>query len=151
MIRMVYSNTEQRGDLDRTGGGNFVDDLDLETAVLISWFTERRLEPGDDGADSLDYSGGWWGDSYAEIEGDKIGSRLWRLRREVATQSNLNKAKIWGEEPLQWMLEDGVAESITVTAERGKTPIDLLLGVDIQKPDDAGRWSAVWEIQLNAL
>jgi phage gp46-like protein len=150
MIRMVYSNDDQRGDLSRPDGTNFETGLDLETAVLISWFTERRLEPGDDGAESLDYSGGWWGDSYG-VEGDRWGSRFWRLARQKATQDNISNAKIWAEEALAWMIEDGVTPAITVETERGVTPNDLLIKVEIERPSAGGKWEAQWELQLDAL
>lgn len=147
---MVYNNTLQYGDLDRTGGRNLVDDLDLETAVQISILTERRVEPGDEYFDIVGYKGGWWGD-VAGGSNDQTGSRLWLLRREKTTESNLNQARIYIEECLQWLLDDGVATEIVVTTKRGVTPADLRFGITIQRPADTGIWARTWDIQLNAL
>lgn len=150
MIRMFYDNDLQYGDLDRTGGGNFVDDLDLETAVQISLFTERRLETDDEGYQTLGYRGGYWGDIV--LDGDrKLGSRLWTLRRGKATQHNILLAKEYATEALQWMIDDGVCTKIVTSASRGAGLIDLRLGVDVYRPDVLGLWSHVWEVQFNAL
>jgi len=149
MIRMLYDNVLQYGDLDRTGGKNLVDDLDLETAVLISIFTERRVESGDEHDGTMFYKGGWWADAVDGV--DRIGSRLWLLRREKTTVSNLNKAKTYLEECLRWMLDDGVAKTITVTTARGAKPVDLKFSIDIERPGALGVWSRVWEVQLNDL
>jgi len=150
MIRMLYDNVLQYGDLDRTGDLNLVDDLDLETAVLISIFTERRVEPGDEHSDTLTYKGGWWGNA---IDGgtDKIGSRMWLLAREKATVSNVNKARVYLEECLKWLLDDGVAKSVVVTTVRGAKPVDLQFTIDIARPGDTTLWTRAWEIQLDAL
>ena len=140
MIQMTYDNVAQEGDLVRINK-QFVDDLDLETAVLISIFTERRVEPGDEYSEINGYKGGWWGDAFEEVEGDKIGSRMWLLRREKATLSNVNLARIYIEESLQWFLDDGVAETVVVTTSRGKGPVDLSFTVEILRPDVLNRWA----------
>lgn len=150
MIRMIYDNTNQRGDLDRTGGQNFVDDLDLETAVLISILTERRVEEGDEFSDTTFYKGGWWGDASDDL-GDNIGSRMWLLRREKMTQANVNKARVYLEECLQWMLDDEVTDEIVVTTSRGSTPVDLRFTIDISRPADTAQWTRTWEIQFDEL
>lgn len=150
MIRMVYDNALQYGDLDRTGGINLVDDLDLETAVQISILTERRAEPDDEYTNSYGYKGGWWGDDSDSVK-DRIGSRLWLLRREKATIANLNRAKTYLEECLQWLLDDGVALSVEVTTYRGTTPVDLGFAINITRPGETNRWSRVWEVQLDEL
>lgn len=151
MIQMTYDNVAQRGDLVRTGGGNLIDDLDLETAVLISIFTERRVEDGDEFSDTTGYKGGYWGDATEDIQGDKIGSRMWLLKREKATLSNVNQARVYIEESLAWMLEDGVAETVVVTTSRGVAPVDLNFTVEILRPNELEPWARTWEIQLNDL
>ncbi|MCK5602852.1 phage GP46 family protein [Candidatus Pacearchaeota archaeon] len=150
MLKMVYDNETQRGDLDRTGGNNFIEGLDLETAVLISVFTDRRAEPSDEYGKTNHYKGGWWG-SITELIGREMGSRLWLLRREKLTQSNLNLAKAYLEECLQWMLDDSVAESIVVTTWRGNTPTLLCFKIEIERPGDVSPWARAWEIQTDAL
>jgi phage gp46-like protein len=89
---------------------------DLPRAVLISLFTWRRANPDDDlpGKDKF----GWWGDTYPEIVNDRIGSRLWLLSRAKLTRQTVLKAKEYAEEALQWLIDDGVADGVTVEAER---------------------------------
>lgn len=149
MIRMVYDNVAQYGDLDRTGDKNLIDDLDLETAVQISILTEARAKPGDEPAGILGYQGGWWGDA-ADGVGDSIGSRMWLLRRAKATNANINRAREYLEECLQWMIQDGVTASpIMVATWRGKTPISLGYSIKIERPNALGPWSRAWETQFN--
>lgn len=88
----------------------------LPRAVIISLFSWRRAERGDllPSTDRM----GWWGDTYPPAENDRIGSRLWLLTREKITAETLARAKEYAEEALQWMLDDKVAESVTVEVER---------------------------------
>lgn len=88
----------------------------LVRAVVVSLFTWRRANP-DDELPASDLMG-WWGDSYAEIAGDKIGSRLWLLSRSTLTQDTLRRAQEYATEALQWLLDDQVATSVTVTSSR---------------------------------
>ena len=116
----------------------------LERAVIISIFAWRRANPDDTlpGSEKM----GWWGDTYPEIENDRIGSRLWLLTREKITQTTLIKAREYVEEALQWLIDDRIAESIDVRVER--------LGIDtiavstiIKKPKENEtniRFVTVW-------
>jgi phage gp46-like protein len=136
-------------DLERDGENILSSDL-LNTAVLISLFTHRKALPDDPLPDeqSRDREG-WWADSYAENE-DIIGSRLWLLRRSKATQNTLNQAKIYAEEALQWLIDDGVAKSVTVEVEaQGEV---LAFKVSILRTDKfSSKWDAVWNAHIAEL
>ena len=151
MIALVYDNTTQLSDLVRDGGTLGTDE-GLETAVLISLFTRRRALPDDVLPDPLGNNrGGWWGDLYPDVEGDLIGSRLWLLSRSKTTQTVMNQAKIYAEEALQWMVEDGVATSVTVIVERHAAGV-LAFQVSILKPTEpAARWVRTWQAHLDEL
>ena len=56
---------------------------------------------------------GWWADDPTH----PIGSRLWLLSRSKRTDATLNSAIAYVEEALAWMLEDGVASKVEVSAE----------------------------------
>lgn len=117
----------------------------LERAVIISLFTWRRADPDDKLPGSAKY--GWWGDTYAEVKGDRIGSKLWLLMRSKLTNEVLAQAKEYAEESLQWLIEDRVATSVTVAVERGGLG-QLNLKVIIAKPDKSElnlRFQNVWE------
>ena len=85
---------------------------DLETAVLISLFSDRQASADDIIPDFSGNRRGWWGDLGATIP---IGSRLWLLSREKLTQSVANRAKTYITEALQWLITDGVAAQINVS------------------------------------
>lgn len=105
---------------------------DLLTAVTISIFTDRRAEPDD--VTEGENRGGWWGDTFPEVEGDKIGSRLWLLAREKQTDQTLTRAREYVLESLQWMLDDGVASSVEVETEWIREQV-MGCGVAITRPD----------------
>lgn len=104
---------------------------DLTSAVIISLFCNRLADPNDDfeGTDRM----GWWGDTFATVNGSLIGSRLWELRRQKATQTVADLARQYCLEALQWLIEDGVAESVEVQTEIINL-YTLAIGVQIFKP-----------------
>ena len=93
-----------------------VPDEPLVRAVIVSLFTWRRANP-DDELPSTDLMG-WWGDSYADVQGDRIGSRFWLLSRAVLTADTVRRAEEYVREALQWLLDDQVATSLQVSAQR---------------------------------
>ncbi|MDO5531430.1 phage GP46 family protein [Sutterella sp.] len=121
------------------------EDNELAQAVLISLFSWRKS--ADDDGVAAPGRMGWWGDSYAQVEGDRIGSRLWLLQREKLTESALRKAEAYAEEALQWLIDDAIVGSVEVMAERGETE-RLDLSVTLYKPDDtqalSARFQDVW-------
>jgi len=95
------------GDLEADGG--------LQTAVTISLFTERRVTD-EQLPDLATSKKGWWGDMFPDVDQDKIGSRLWTLERAKRTTETLRRYEDYSKEALEWMLEDGVASTISVAA-----------------------------------
>jgi phage gp46-like protein len=109
---------------------DFEKDGGLETAVMISLFTDRRSQDDDILPDpNSNDRRGWWGDLIKPYsEGDQIGSRLWLLNREKTSISTLQRAKQYVEESIQWLIDDGYAEKIEVEVERKGTPGNDILG-----------------------
>lgn len=101
------------GDWQLSGPALGADD-GLETAVVLSLFTDRLAADGE--APTADRRG-WWGDAYAEVAGDRIGSRLWLLMRAKQTAQVLAQAELYCREALQWLIDDGVASAVDVAAE----------------------------------
>lgn len=98
-------------------GASLAQDDGLETAIVISLFTDRRANDDDVLPSGGDDRRGWWGDTFAEVDGDRIGSRLWLLAREKQLPEVLVRAKQYAEEALQWLIDDGIARAVYVTAE----------------------------------
>jgi phage gp46-like protein len=87
---------------------------DLETAAIISLFTDRLALPDDRLPDPADADRrGWWADYGADYP---IGSRLWLISREKQTEDVRQRAEDYCREALQWMLDDDVADSVDVVA-----------------------------------
>jgi len=98
----------------------------LTRAVIISLFTWRRAESGDD----TDTAAGWWGDTYPPVQNDRIGSRLYLLRREKLTNKTPEQARAYIRQALQWLVDDGVAARVDVSAERtGITTLSVSVAV----------------------
>lgn len=89
-------------------------DETLETAVIISLFTDRRARPDHELPGQNDSKRGWWGDALSDIEGDETGSWLWHLYREKATDETLNRAREYALDALQWLLHDRIASHVNV-------------------------------------
>jgi phage gp46-like protein len=101
---------------DLTHGGHLETDPSLRTCVLISLLTEARANAEDlPAGQSL---GGWWGDSYPDVPGYKLGGRVWVLARGRATPETLILIEQAARAALQWMIDDGIAESVQVTTTR---------------------------------
>lgn len=127
-------------------GADLTPDDGLETAVIDSLFTDRLAEPDDELPDGDTDRRGWWGDMLAETPGDRIGSRLWLLSREKELPEVLGRAEEYANEALAWLVDDGVANSVEVTAEN-PSPGLMTLQITITRGD--GRlWQRVWEAQI---
>lgn len=118
-------------DFSIDNNGMVESDADIRTSVLISIFSDRRAQDGDEVVDGD--RKGWWGDTYNE---SKIGSRLWTLRRRKATLQTLRLANDIVKESLQWLIDDGIASDVVVNNEwslinRGR--MNML--ITISKPD----------------
>lgn len=107
-----------------TGSGGLAAETTLETAVIISLFTDRRAAADDVLPDASLQQGvlpdnrrGWCGDALREVEGDLYGSRLWLLSRAKQTEETRLRAIFYCREALAWMIEDGHVLVIDITAE----------------------------------
>lgn len=120
-IALIWDPVRGRADM-AMAGPDLATDAGLETAVIVSLFTDRLAAEGDAIPDGTADRRGWWGDMPidATAQGvtppDLIGSRLWLLDRALQTQQTLQLAETYAKEALQWMLDDGVAGSVTATA-----------------------------------
>ena len=72
---------------------------------------------------------GYWADAF----GERLqGSRLWLLGREKELESVRRSAEVYAQEALAWLVEDGVAEAVSVTADHARRGV-LLLRVEVQR------------------
>lgn len=101
----------------------------LAAAVVLSLFSDARARPEDAWNDD---PRGWWGDVLSDIDGDETGSRCWLLTRLKDTPETRRKAEDYARGALAWMLDDGVCQSLTVTASV-PVPETLLLTIQLDQ------------------
>ncbi len=145
-LALTWSNTLGSADLSIIDT-DLSSDRGLSTAVLLSLFTDRRADPDDKppSGDDRDRRG-WWADQFAEVEGDRIGSRLWLLDRSKNSNETKLRAEEYVREALAWMVADRVVSNIEVTIEQTREA--LLIAIGLQRPGrDAVsfRFSHAWE------
>ena len=147
LVTLQWDNEQQVADIPLTASGFLDSASGFETSVTISLFTWARANEQDPKIVGQRF--GWWGDTFAPNAGDKIGSRLWTLRRAKVNTDTLGKCKAYCLEALQWMLDDGVAKSISVEAELYDTTT-IAVKVSIVRKQ-GGRWDGVWSVNLNEI
>lgn len=109
-LALVFN--QQQGAFDiALDGTDLAADKSLASSVLVSLMADRLAEayevrPGEDRR-------GWWADSFA-ADNHRTGSRLWLLEREKHLPSVMVRCKQYCEEALSWLVEDGLADKVTV-------------------------------------
>lgn len=121
----------QRMDITISGGDVVLGD-DLETAVSLSIFTNARASDPVLDINALSQNQGWWGDVHRD---SPLGSLFWQYRRSKKTATVLELVRVTLKESLEWLVEDGVAESVLVQTkwdEYGDGRMNLK--IDVKKP-----------------
>lgn len=129
-------------------GNDLQGDEGLQTAVVISLFTDARADESvDQSTVGDDDPRGWWGD-LGDPDGVNYGSLLWTLRREKITNRTLALAEEYCRDALQWMIDDEIAERIGIQVERAGI-YQINIGIDIFKPGqrDPLRYNYLWDAQ----
>ncbi len=125
-------------------------DSGLRSVVIVSLFSDRRANADDTIPDGTTNLRGSWLDTYPELSGHLIGSRLWLLSREKELPEVLPRTKLYAEEALQWLIERGVANAVEVTPEwvasrRGVLGLHVLITLP-----DGSNYSDVFNYTLEA-
>lgn len=133
MMRLVYDPELAEADLAQAEDGGVAEGHDLETAALISLFTDRRVA-ADEVPEDRDRAG-WWADAIpdnGEAE-DPIGSRLWLLTEHGRLTADAPaRARAYAIEALEWMVEDGIARAVDATAvANGRGRLDLTITITL--------------------
>ncbi len=147
-IQLAYQGALADVEFDFVNINGLQRDYGLETAVILSYFTNARATAHELEVAGLpkDYWGGYWGDTYPEIDGDIQGSKLWLLARAKRTDDTLTLAEKWASEALQWLIDDKVASDVIVAPAWHPNTGLLILPTDIQRPGEVEpRWSGIWE------
>jgi phage gp46-like protein len=133
-ILVQWDNVNTIGDWS-LADGDLQTGQDLETACLVSLFTDKLATPDFVPTDGTSDRRGWWADPYND---QPLGSNLWQLERAKKTRDTLGLARTYAQTALQWLVTDGIAASVTVdTRWLGNPTGSTMLGiaVAITKPD----------------
>lgn len=125
-------------------GDDLEGDPGLETAVLISLFTDARATDEDVLPDNSGDRRGWWADN-------ELGSKLWLLGRSKNTPDLPERISDYCRKALQWMIDEGVAKYVNVSVT-SKDRESQNFVVDIVKPSGdkiTFRYGVIWDNQLN--
>lgn len=152
-LRLIFDGWLLAADLLQSGA-DLDQDPTLETAVIVSLFSDRRASETDELPAGCTWRRGWWGAELPLVPGDERqwGSHLWLLSREKQTEQTRQRAEQYAREALAWMIEDGVASAADVRAEwtgMGR----LALRVDITRPDGGNEtysWANIWQAMEEA-
>ena len=95
-------------------------------AIVLSLFCDRRA------TDDFGHTrGGWWGDALAEQSGDLWGSARWVNNRAINTDFYLRREEDADRAALQWLIDDGVCQSIDVRAyDAGHEVMGIRIALD---------------------
>lgn len=96
----------------------------IKTALLASLLLNRRADPEDElpygykgkGGALTDDRQGWVGD-ILDSQGRLVGSKLWLLDQELATEETVQRGKQYIRECTEWSIEDGYVSRITIKHE----------------------------------
>ena len=100
-----------------------VNDLEsLETAILISIFTDARMEQDPQSKNPR----GFWGDA---IFGEKTGSQIWILDRSKRNNETLNKYKNYVYESIKWLLDEKIVQKIDIFPKYNNESLHLTINI----------------------
>lgn len=139
----LVKNDEGIYDIPLTDDGKDLATIDgLETAIIVSVFTYARANSGDV-PDSFNRRG-WVGNLLTLLEGYELGSELWVLSQSRINTETLNRGEDFVKRSLQWMLDDGVADTITVTFTQSsvrEVEVEIIL---LKSSNVIGRYITIW-------
>lgn len=129
-IRVIWDNSLAIGDWG-LAEGDLETGQDLETACLVSLFSDALATPDFIPTDGTTDRRGWWGAPYLAVP---LGSNLWQLERSHKTRAKLGEAQRYAENALRWLVDDGLARQVTVNT-RWLSSTMLGIAIAIIKPD----------------
>ena len=130
--------------------GDLVGDDSLGTEIMVSLFTDVRAEKDELPPEYSDLHG-WWADALLSMQGDEqgTGSKLWLLRRQKQLESVLVQAEAYARSALQWLIDEGLAGAVNVTAENPvQGTLTLTVSITRSSPSVVQRVTDVWQSNI---
>lgn len=95
--------------------GDLASTNSFETALLMSLFGEKRASISE--MPIAQNRRGWLGNTFGDIEGFEMGSKLWLLDQARLTQDTLNLAITYAKDGMRWLVDFEHLERVRVTGE----------------------------------
>lgn len=139
-VLVQWDNTQGLGDWS-LAIGDLQTGQDLETACLVSLFSDVLATPDFVPTDGTTDRRGWWATPYLDMP---LGSNLWQLDRAKKTRDTLGLARTFVLTSLQWLITDGIAAAVDCnTAWLAQNMLGI--AVAITQPDGtASRFAWGW-------
>ena len=120
--------------------GDLAVDRGFRTPVLVSLFSDARIEDPADLVYPETDPRGWWAD---EFQDSRMGSTLWLYDRAKITKGTVADVRDAGEVGLEWFLREGFAGDISVEVQRLNRE-SLLMRVELDR-GESSRGADLWE------
>jgi phage gp46-like protein len=122
--------------------------VSLETAVVLSLFTDRVALADDVLPDASGDRRGWWAETGVSLP-NHMGSRLWLFAREKRTEAVRLRLDQAVRESLAWLVRDRAARKVDVTVTYPRNTIDRVdIAIVVWKADGRRldlRYELVWQ------
>jgi phage gp46-like protein len=109
-------------DIDFDTDGDLIEDLGMDTSILISLFLNKRADESEVPQPIL--RGGYWG---VDITGMEF-SKLWLVNGRKTTDK-LNQSIKFCNEALQWLIDEGYAVDVNTIASFTDNGIELNISI----------------------
>lgn len=123
-------------------GADFANVDGLETALIVSLFTDARAKPSQ--VKSPDRRRGWVGNILNAETGRQLGSRLWVYDQSRLTPDIMNAVAEEAKRCLFWMVQDGVARSVNAGVEKNSDrSINIVIDI-VTASGENRRYELLW-------
>lgn len=139
----LKKNADGIYDIPLNDSGTDLDTVDgLETCIAVSLFTNARAGSGD--VPNVIRRRGWCGNILTASEDYELGSLLWLLEQARLNQLTLNFAEDKSKRALQFLILDGIADTITTSAEKIDERSAKLTIILFKRSNEVARFATIW-------
>lgn len=137
---------DSSGQFDLTiENGNLAKVSGFDTAITVSLFTDARANEAQ--VYLPENRRGWVGNTVNDVQGRQLGGLLWLIEQRRLIQDTLNKNTDFSKKSLDWFIEDGMVDGITVTGEIiPQKGIQLKIVFQIDKGETETHFVRLWEV-----
>jgi phage gp46-like protein len=114
----------------------------METAIVVSLFTDSRAP--ENLVPTAQRRRGWIGNILTVTQRRELGSILWTLDQARITQNTLNNARVYAQGCFNWMVDDGIARSVSVDVVQ-QNRSEIVINIEFTDLDNkTERYTTLW-------